>query len=172
MNHAKMQESSLPQPEAPRFENGRALIVAGMKERFNAETMKNIPGLWQRFAPNIGRIPGQVGHVAYGLCSNLVPSPLGFDYMAGVEVSSAAGLPEGFARVHIPEFRYAIFAHREHLSSLKKTIDGIWGKWLPASGEKPARVGRDEPYMLERYGEGFDPVKGMGDIELRIPLEG
>src|SRR5258708_322856 len=68
MNQAAMKKSHAVQLEAPRIESAKALRIAGLRERYTSETMKNIPELWSRFGPHIGKIPGQVGRVAYGLC--------------------------------------------------------------------------------------------------------
>jgi hypothetical protein len=84
-----MKQSPVAQLEAPRFEKGKPLLIAGVRHRYTAETMNNIPARWQRFLLHIGKIPGQVGRVAYGLCFNAL-SPDGIDYLAGVEVSSSS----------------------------------------------------------------------------------
>jgi hypothetical protein len=84
MNQAAMKKSHAVQLEAPRIESAKALRIAGLRERYTSETMKNIPALWLRFGPHIGKIPGQVGRVAYGLCFNAL-SPDGIDYLAGVQ---------------------------------------------------------------------------------------
>jgi AraC family transcriptional regulator len=46
MNQATIKKSPVVQLEAPRFENGKALLIAGLRERYTSETMKNIPELW------------------------------------------------------------------------------------------------------------------------------
>ena len=51
----------------PRFVDGKPMIVAGMSEHVTSETWDKIDKLWWRFAPHIGKVPGQVGaRVAYG----------------------------------------------------------------------------------------------------------
>src|SRR5258708_12339663 len=95
MSQATMKKAPAVQLEAPRFENAKALRIAGLREHFTPETMKNIPELWQRFGPHIGNIPGQVGHVAYGLCFNAL-SPDGVDHLVGVDVSHSSHLPLDF----------------------------------------------------------------------------
>src|SRR6266853_2236413 len=98
MNQATMKKAPAVQLEAPRFENAEALRIAGLREHFTPETMKNIPELWQRFGPHIGNIPGHVGHVAYGLCFNaLIPD--GVDYLVGFEGSIFFVLPFDFSIV-------------------------------------------------------------------------
>jgi AraC family transcriptional regulator len=52
--------------EPPRFENGRALLVAGLRER--AETNAAIPEQWQRAIAY--QIPNQVAKAAYRVSFN------------------------------------------------------------------------------------------------------
>jgi Cys-tRNA(Pro)/Cys-tRNA(Cys) deacylase len=44
--------------------------LAGLVERHHCESPTGIPDQWQRFAPYLGAIPGQVGKVAYGVIYN------------------------------------------------------------------------------------------------------
>ena len=122
MSKAKMKESTSLQLEAPRFLNGKALVLAGLRSRYASETMNGIPAQWERFAPHIGKLPGPVGHAAYGACWNL---PGGIDYLTGVEVSRSSGIPGEFIVVGLPEQKYAVFPHREHVSRLRETLDAI-----------------------------------------------
>ena len=77
--------------------------------------------------------PDRVGKVAYGVCCNGDDSG-NFDYIAGVEVSDFSDLPRDFSRVRIPEQKYAVFTHTEHISTIRRTVNTIWNHWLPASG--------------------------------------
>jgi AraC family transcriptional regulator len=169
MPSIKMKQSSEAQLEAPRFENGKAMRIAGLREHFTSQTMNNLPSLWPRFAPHIGNVPGQVGHVAYGLCFNAL-SPHGVEYLAGVEVSDFSRLPDEFTRVTIPPQRYAVFTHREHVSKLRQTLDAI-DNWVPTSGLEVAPAVADRPDFFERYGEHFNPQTGMGDLEVWVPIK-
>jgi AraC family transcriptional regulator len=169
MSQATAKKSPAAQLEAPRFEYGKPLRIAGLGEHYTPETMKNMPELWQRFAPHIGKIPGQVGQVAYGLCFNAL-SPDGMDYMAGVEVSGSSGLPDGFSVAAIPAQKYAVFSHREHVSKMYETLDAI-DKYLPGSGLEVACEAADAPNFFERYSEEFDPQTGMGGMEVWVPIK-
>ena len=169
MNQATMKKSHAVQLEVPRIESAKALRIAGLRERYTSETMKNIPELWSRFGPHIGKIPGQVGRIAYGLCFNGL-SPDGIDYLAGVEVSSSSGLPGEFSVAAIPAQKYAVFPHREHVSKLRETLDAI-DKWLPGSGLEVACADAEAPNFFERYSEEFDPRSGMGGMEVWIPIK-
>ena len=150
---------------APRFETGKPFLVAGIGERYTWESGgPAIPGQWHRFHQQVADIPGRIGQVAYGVCCNGDDAG-NFDYIAGVEVSDFSDLPREFARVRIPEQRYAVFAHREHISTIRRTVNTIWNQWLPASGLKAA----DAP-NFERYDETFDPLTGHGGLEIWLPV--
>ncbi|RAS20449.1 AraC family transcriptional regulator [Paraburkholderia bryophila] len=161
----KMNETLLTHLEAPRFVDGEPLLVAGLGERYTCETSTAIPSQWQRFNAYFGKVPGQVGGVAYGVAYNADEAG-NFDYLCGVEVSDFSTLPAEFSRVRIPAQRYAVFSHREHVSTIRRTMNTIWNQWLPASGHTPA----DAPHF-ERYDEKFDPVSGMGGLEIWLPLK-
>jgi AraC family transcriptional regulator len=150
--------------QPPRFTTARPLLIAGVSDRFSHENGAGIPGLWQRFHQSVADIPGRIGQVAYGVCCNGDDAG-NFDYIAGVEVSDYSDLPREFARVRIPEQKYAVFAHRDHVSSIRRTVNTIWNHWLPASGLKMA----DAP-NFERYDENFDPLTGNGGFEIWVPV--
>lgn len=154
----------------PRIENGKPMLVAGLRSHYTAETMKNVAAQWQRFASYIGRIPGQVDGSAYGLCLN-TSSPNGIDYISGVEVSGSSVLPSELSTVRIPGQRYAVFLHHDHVSRLPETFDAIWRKWLPASGYQTVPAAEGAPQFFEKYTESFDPQTGMGGIEIWIPIK-
>ena len=150
--------------QSPRFQTSKAFLVAGIGERYSCENGAGIPGQWQRFHQSVENIPGRVGPVAYGVCCNGDDAG-NFDYIAGVEVSDFSDLPREFSRVRIPEQRYAVFTHRDHISTIRRTINTIWNNWLPASGLKAA----DAP-NFERYDENFDPLTGNGGLEIWVPV--
>lgn len=150
---------------APRFETAKAFLVAGLGERITCDNGAVIPGLWHRFHQDVADIPARVGHVAYGVCCNGDDSG-NFDYIAGVEVADFSDLPRRFGRVRIPAQRYAVFSHRDHISSIRRTVITIWNHWLPASGLTAA----DAP-NFERYDEIFDPATGSGGFEIWVPVK-
>src|SRR5437867_2421211 len=90
MSKAKMKKSTSLQLEAPRFENSKALVLVGFRSRYTTETKNGIPAQWERFAPHIGKIPGQVGHAAYGACWAFTG---GIDYLTGVESPAPPAFP-------------------------------------------------------------------------------
>ncbi|RXH25852.1 MULTISPECIES: AraC family transcriptional regulator [Bradyrhizobium] len=173
-SHLKLQEpilmdsTMLDHLAPPRFETVKAFLVAGPAERISCDNGAMIPGLWQRFHQEVADIPARVGQgkdqVAYGVCCNGDDAG-NFDYIAGVEVADFSDLPRRFGRIRIPQQRYAVFTHTEHVASIRRTVNTIWNQWLPASGLEAA----DAP-SFERYGEAFDPATGNGGFEIWVPV--
>jgi AraC family transcriptional regulator len=161
-----MDSTALENLAPPRFEDGKAFLVAGVSGRFSHDNAAGIPLLWQRYHQDGGNIPNQVGNVAYGVCCNGDDAG-NFDYIAGVEVADFSDLPREFSRVRIPAQRYAVFTQKDHISAIRRTVNTIWNHWLPNSGFKMA----DAP-TFERYDERFDPKTGNGGLEIWVPLAG
>lgn len=150
--------------EPPRFETSKAMTIAGLGGRFSYETVGNIPELWRRFGEFIGTLPHEVKGAAYGVC--VAADAEQFDYIAGVEVKAASGLPKDFVQVDIPARRYAVFTWRGHISAIHTMCNTIWNKWLPESGERHAAAPD-----FEKYGQSFDPATGNGGFEIWVPVE-
>ena len=97
----KMDETLLTHLEPPRFEDGKAFLVAGLERRYTQrEPAPAIPSQWQRFNDYFGKVPGQVGNVAYGVCYNADDAG-NIDYLCGVEVSDFSALPAELSRLRI-----------------------------------------------------------------------
>lgn len=147
-----------------RFENGRELLIAGFNAHYTFATRSNVSQQWERFVPHLGKIPGQVDQLVYGVCWNY-KEDCGFDYLSGVEVNTRKPLSAEFSHIQLAAQRYAVFEHREHVSSIAKTLDRIWTQWAPDCGLKLA-----EAPWFERYTEAFDATTGIGGIEIWIPI--
>jgi AraC family transcriptional regulator len=169
MTQPKMQKDPSVNVEQPRLVHGKALLVAGLRQRYNGQTMDNIPEQWQQFAAHIGKIPGQASSVAYGICWQ-APDGDGIEYLSGVEVTGFAGLRSQFTVVSIPAHRYAVFAHNDHVSRLSDTVDGIFNRWLAESELRAAAGASETPDFFERYSEEFNPETGMGGMEVWVPI--
>jgi AraC family transcriptional regulator len=149
----------------PRFETQRPILIAGLVQRHDCQSPAGIPDQWQRFSPYIGIIPRQVGKEAYGVVYNF-DSDSNFDYLCGVEVSDASDLPQGITSLQMAGQKYAVFAHRGHIAGIRATIAAIWSKGIPESGCQVAAAP-----TLERYGPEFNPLTGMGGLEIWIPIQ-
>jgi AraC family transcriptional regulator len=166
-----MRISPAGQLETPRFENGQAQLIAGLRSRYTGETMNNIPAQWQRFAPHLGKVPGQIGQTSYGVVWTASKDSPEVEYLAGVEVSGDKGLPSEFTVATIPALRYAVFHHGKHVAKIRETIDAIFHRWLPESGHQSAHDVAGAPDFIERYSEDFDPKSGMGGTEIWVPIK-
>jgi len=148
-----------------RFETADALLIAGLSQRFSADTASSIPELWQQLVPYMDNLSQRIGEADYGICYG-IDDKGSFDYLCGFEVTQLSALPGEFSHVRIPPQRYAVFAHTSHVSQLRKTIDAIYRSWLPSAGVAPTGT----PDFIERYGPGFDPRTGQGDMEIWLPI--
>ncbi len=152
--------------EKPRFETGEARLLAGLSGHYGPATLTQIPALWMRWGPAwFGKTPGQVGKKTYGACYN-ADGKGNFDYLAGVEVASFDGLPAELTQLSLLAQRYAVFAHQSHISQIGMLWMHIYDQWLPASGHKHA-----DAADFELYDEKFDPMIGIGHVEIWIPLQ-
>jgi AraC family transcriptional regulator len=161
----KLDETLIEDLKPVRFENGKPLLIAGLGERYTWESSKAIPAQWQRLLPYLGTIPRQLGGTTFGVSCN-GDDEGNFDYIAGTEVTDFSGLPTAFSRLRLGEQKYAVFAHREHISAIRRTVCTIWTRWLPDSGHEAA----DAP-GFERFGEAFDFPTGTGGFEIWIPIK-
>jgi AraC family transcriptional regulator len=150
--------------EAPRIVDGKPMHIVGVSKVYAQQERSAIPDQWKRFAPEIGKTPGQPSKVAYGI---MFDAAGGFEYMTGVEVSAASTASGDLKQITLPALKYAVFPHKGDASTLWQTADAAYRNWLPSSGHELA----DRPKLIERYGEKFDPATKTGDIEIWLPLK-
>jgi AraC family transcriptional regulator len=143
------------------------MSIAGMRAHFTYSDAQGIPALWNKFMSG-GPLAHEVGDTHYGLCFQAAG---GFDYLCGIEVSSLEELSPGMQYSNIPAQRYAVFTHNGHVSNLRATLNTIWRKWLPSSGYQVNPPVNGAPDFFERYGPGFNPQTGVGDIEVWLPVK-
>ncbi len=149
----------------PRIVEGKALLIAGINERYGCGPGAGIPAQWQRFGPHIGALPGEVRGVTYGVIHNS-DDTAGFDYLCGVEVADFAQVPPELDRLRISPHLYAVFSHEGHVSAISATIQAIWSTWLPNSDYEA----QDAP-NFERYGPQFNGMTGMGGLEFWVAVK-
>jgi AraC family transcriptional regulator len=152
--------------EAPRYEDRGSFLLAGLTGRYHHDHHEGIPEQWQRFGPHLGKIPGQIGSILYGVCFNFDGAG-NFDYMCGAEVADGSPLPSGMQHLPIAAQRYAVFTHRDHISKIGNTWDAIYNEWPAASGHALVQAPQ-----FESYSEDFNPQTGTGVVEIWIPIEG
>jgi AraC family transcriptional regulator len=151
------------QPLAPRMEEGKALVIAGLKGHYDKATVGDIPKLWEVLDDNIKHLRKRVDGQTYGVCYNAKQGE--FDYLAGAEVPAKSDVPSNFESVELPARRYAVFPHYGPVQALEQTYERIMFEWLPHSGFNVA--GAD----FERYSADFNVKKGTGSVEIWLPVE-
>ena len=110
-------------------------------------------------------IPDKVTPIPLGVSANMDDDG-NFEYVCAVEVSRVSTLPRGLTPLRVPAQNYAVFQHREHVSTIGATYSAIWNTWLPAHQRSAA----DGP-CLERHLDTFDPKTGLGGVDIWIPLK-
>lgn len=139
-----------------------ALLIFGLGQRYRSNA--GIPSQWDRFMPYLGTIRNQVGKETYGVICN--PDDTGsYEYICGVRVSEFPDEPVEFSRLRIAPQTYAVFEHRDHVSSVGTTWSAIWDHAIADAGYRAS----DGP-AFERYGEQFDGRTGLGGFELWVPI--
>jgi AraC family transcriptional regulator len=158
-------DQTLAENVAPaRFVNGKALLFVGMNQRYTCENSAGVPAQWQRFLPHFDKVPGKLNNKAYGVMYNF-DDENNIDYLCGVEVADFSQVPAGWATLRVPEQKYAVFTHADHVSTIRRTWNSIWNSWLPSSGHEVVDAPR-----FELYGEDFDGRTGHGGLEIWIPV--
>jgi AraC family transcriptional regulator len=160
-----MTHQHLTQLEPPRFESGKALLLAGIGARYKCDNKAGIPSQWEKFLTYFGNIPDQVGKTAYGVVYN-VDDAGNMEYLCAAQVRDFSRTPPELSTLRIGPQRYVIFKHREHISTISGTFAAIWGQWLPESGHEAV----DAP-VLEVYGPEFDAKSGQGGLEVWVPIK-
>ena len=149
----------------PRIERMPARKYAGLIQRHDMNEINTIPAQWQRLQPYLGNVPWAVPGEAYGITTE--GDAQYCTYMCGVALGPSAELPPEFVAIDVPARRWARFTHKGHISSIRSTIRAIYDSWLPESGERQAECAS----FIEYYGPDFNPVTGLGTVEIWIGLE-
>lgn len=156
----------------PRIEELPARLVVGMERPFiSALSPKRnnhlvIPRLWQDFAPRIDSVSNRVGDLVFGciLCDDGKEAQC--RYLACVEVASVAEMPKGMVSRELSAGKHAVFTHKGSMSRIDRTLDYVYGSWLPRSGHRL----RSAP-EIEIYGKKFDPESPDSEMEFCLPIQ-
>lgn len=149
----------------PRIEHRGAITIAGLGAQLRLEEAQNIPRLWQefqRYEGTLGEMPGEW----YGVCAMDSADAEKFLYIAGVAVLLTDDLPPELRLYRFPAQDYLVFTHEGHISQLQQTMSAIFGHYLPESGQDTTGMER----YFELYDDKFDPVSGLGGLELWMPI--
>lgn len=161
----RMNPTTVPTVPAPRITHRDGFLAFGLSEHYQAGGNAGIPAQWHRFGPYIGHIAHQLPEISLGIVYNVDPAN-NFDYLCAVEVTQFPDSPADFTRLTIAPATYAVFEHRDHISSIQATFTAIWERGLADAGVKAA----DAP-MFERYDKRFDARTGLGGLEIWVPIQ-
>lgn len=139
-----------------------ALTLAGRNGTFAIGPSAGIKELWERFMPDFGKIAGQVGTRAYGVCHRFDGKGQ-MDYMAAVQVENAGNVPGYLHTLIIPARKVAVFTHTDDVGTLSDSWRRIFDEWLPA-----AKLSVAEGPQFEVY--DFSSDETPGSIEIHIPV--
>jgi AraC family transcriptional regulator len=142
-----------------------ALIFAGRNGTFPIGPSPGIKDLWVKLMEDFGKIEGQVGLKAYGVC-HAFDGKTHMDYMAAVQVTNAGAVPGYLQTLIVPARKVAVFAHQGKIEALPQTWAKIFDTWLPE--QKLSVVAGAQ---FEAYSEDFDGDAGTGTIEIHIPVK-
>lgn len=138
---------------------------------FGKNEHMEIPQLWETFNQRmneLGGLPNETGDAAIGLCITPEGEPIdgAFEYVAGLPVTEAEDVPEDFVVRHVPDYTYAVFAHKGDMPSLGKTYEYIYQTWLPQSGYKLAAN-----IDFEYYDADFKDFSPDSVFYIYLPIE-
>src|SRR5687767_6009684 len=102
-----MTHQHLTKLEPPRFEPGKALLLAGIGARYKCDNKAGIPSQWEKFLTYFGNIPDQVGETAYGVVYN-VDDDGNMEYLCAAQVRDFSRTPPELSTLRIGPQRYAI----------------------------------------------------------------
>ncbi|MEJ1967402.1 MAG: AraC family transcriptional regulator [Rhizomicrobium sp.] len=143
--------------------------VAGPGALFNADNKSGIPALWPRLIRALP-LPGQVDARTYGVCKMADAQEGSLRYIAGVEVTGDAKLPDGFERIALDAHAYAVFRLTLDGSPLhpqmQAAMPAIWGELLPRSGLKTVPAPD-----FELYPGDFEPMRKGSYVDMYIAVE-
>ena len=141
-------------------------MFIGIKRRVMPKTHSVIGEVWEEFVSRLEDIENvNVAH-PFGVC---VPidgeEPHSMDYMAAMSVQNFSFIPRGMNTCVVPDGEYAVFTHVGSLDFFPKTMDHIFGEWMPN-----ANIQHRGGPEVEVYDHRFDPVSRTGEVDYRVPV--
>lgn len=146
------------------IEKWEAMDLLVHAKDFHAETgEQEIPKFWDEYYEDEAcrKVPGYLG-----VCAQEKTGGDTFRYGIGCRAADVEGIPEGFERLHIPAYTWAVF---KCVGPVPKAIQDMWERiykeWLPASDYEMI-----PDYDIENYLPG-DPAARDYVSEICIPVQ-
>ena len=155
----------------PAFQTKEAFKIIGF-ERYTTNGIPDIREAWGEFGRRNREIPNATGPIAYGIedySRDFDMNKGGFPkyyYIAGYEVDSISGVPEGMKAKEIPAANYAVFIYNGPLDGLHAFFGYIYAEWMPSSGySMDPKLSLD----FERYPEQVMDMNNA-KVEIWVPI--
>lgn len=147
-----------------KIEKWDAMDLIVRAKEFHAETCEQeIPKFWDEYYANedYRKVPGYLG-----ICAQEKTKGDVFRYCIGCNAADVEGVPEGFERLHIPAYTWAVF---KCVGPTPEAIQAMWERiykeWLPVSDYELI-----PDYEIENYLPG-DPTARDYVSEICIPVK-
>ena len=146
-----------------------APFISALSPRAN--NLQVIPKLWADFDRRFPEMKPLDPSWAYGLCdrpeslAKTAADPDTVLYLAAVECSADAAVPQGMVKWTSPAGTFAKFTHRGRIEKIGEAMALIHGKWLPSSGYT-----RAQGPEIEQMGPKFSPQSDGSVLEILIPI--
>ncbi len=150
-------------PQPIRIITSPPLTLAGRNKTYAIGPQPEMKAQWESFMDDFGKIDGQIGFNAYGVC-HAFDGKGQMDYMCAVEVKDAGQVPGYLHTLQIPSRKVAVFLHQGPLDTISQTWMKIFNDWLPK-----AKLEVAHGPQFEIYGEAFNA--GKEEVEIVIPVK-
>lgn len=140
-----------------------AFTMLVKKREFDVETgFEKAPAFWDEY-----RADGEPAvRGLYGVCRDPEDGAGTFTYMIGDRCEPDAPIPDGYEKITVPAFTWAVFEDRGQLpEALQRLNRRIFAEWLPGNGEYELAAG----WNIEEY-NAVDMQNGVWDESYRFAL--
>ena len=126
--------------------------------------------LWQQFMPRRSEVKNRITADFISMQNyregwNFSPTTI-FEKWATVEVSSFDEVPPKMETYLLEGGDYAVFVHQGPASEAAKTMQYIFGQWLPES-----KYDLDNREHFEILPEGYNPIDPQAREEIWVPIK-
>ena len=153
-----------------RIETINPKVLVGISLRMSLSKNRTME-LWKHFMPRRNEVQKRttndyISMQVYEDSAGELFSPTAmFEKWAVVEVSSADSVPESMLRYSLGGGQYAVFLHKGPASDYAKSMQFIFGQWLPDSGFE-----LDQREHFEILPEGYAPMDQEAKEEIWVPV--
>ncbi len=154
-----------------RIETIKPKILVGMHMEMSLSNNKTSE-LWQKFMPRRGEVRNRLNSDFISMQvydenqKNCFAPTTQFEKWAVVEVSAYKEIPNEMESYSLIGGRYAVFIHKGPVSSFPKTMQYIFGSWLPESEYE-----LDNREHFEILPEGYNPIAPEATEEVWVPIK-